>query len=425
MWVFVLTFVVIGFIKLLFLTPAKEKHQLLRNQSTVVAIENSLAIRRAADYKDKLLDTLSEGRLSTIYEVFKESVKLYGKYPCLGTRSLEQDGSRGPFKWKTYQQVETRFINFGYGLQLLGAQPGDKIGIYSKNREEWVITEHACYSQSLVMVSFYDTLGENAAEFIAHHSETSMIVCSKEEMPKVLQILPNCPIVKHVIQMEPLTDAQKEEVQSRLGKKVQFHSFSEIEANGAKSSLSPRPPKPDDLCTIMYTSGTTGNPKGVMITHRNVVSMLAGVEPRMGKIVHPGDCYLSYLPLAHIFERMVFMACILKGSSVGFYQGDIRKLIDDIQELKPSFLTGVPRVFERIHDKLTLLIEQSSLIRKWIFKTAYEAKKRALQNGQDTPLWNLVFFFFGEKKIGRKSSRCHIRKCSPHTSCPRVSPCLF
>jgi long-chain acyl-CoA synthetase len=150
----------------------------------------------------------------------------------------------------------------------------------------------------------------------------------------------------------------------------------------------------------MYTSGTTGNPKGVILKHSNMIAALAAAESRMGNIAEKGTGYLSYLPLAHIFERVVVCACFYRGSKIGFFQGDVRKLVEDIQTLQPSFIVGVPRVFDRIYDKIKLNIEQSSPLKQKIFNYAYEAKKKAIKEGRETPLLDLLVFNTLKQRIG-------------------------
>jgi len=111
---------------------------------------------------------------------------------------------------------------------------------------------------------------------------------------------------------------------------------------------------------------------------------------------------ISPIFLSLIFERVVLLACLLSGGCVGFSQGDVRKLVDDILELQPALLTGVPRVFDRIYDRIRQTIDQSSPLKQFLFKTAYEAKKNAIKNGGDTPFWNLLVFNKLKQRLGGK-----------------------
>lgn len=367
----------------------------LSNQSVEVRKDgpNESHVRRFAAHPEKLLSKMFNPAIGTIYDVFEHARRQYPTLDCLGTRTFEAGGKRGPYKFKTYKEVAQWTDHFSAGLMELGAKEGDRIGIYSKNREEWVVTEQACYMQSLIVVSFYDTLGEDSVEFIAKHSETKIVIVSKENISKILPVAERLDSLHIIIQMEPLDGPSQ-------STKYKLLSFEDVVKLGEKSPKKHNPPKSSDLSTIMYTSGTTGDPKGVMITHGNLIATFSGLEPKLDMLCHSGDLYLSYLPLAHIFERVVVSAVLYKGGGVGFYQGDPRLLIDDILTLRPSFFVGVPRVFDRIYDKIKSTIDQAGPITKWLFNTAYEAKRKALRNGNTIPLWDLLVFRKFKSRLG-------------------------
>lgn len=119
--------------------------------------------------------------------------------------------------------------------------------------------------------------------------------------------------------------------------------MSEVEEYGRTHRVAPMPPKPEDVSTICYTSGTTGVPKGVLITHRNVVGSLAGcLQTKIA--AHEGTVYISYLPLAHVLERLLHAAVLQVGGRIGFFQGSVAKVLDDIKLLRPTLFTSVPRM---------------------------------------------------------------------------------
>jgi len=356
-------------------------------------------IRRGSTVPDgELVCSLKAGKITTLHEAFQSARNNFGNYPCLGTRSLEADGSRGHYRWKTFMEVANKRTHLGSGLTRLGLKAGDPVGIYSKNREEWILVEQACYAFSFVIVSFYDTLGEDAVEYICNHSETKIVVCSKENTPRMLAVREKCPELTTIIQMEKLDPDQVVEADS---KNIKLISFEEILKDGQAHPCEGKKPEPDNLCTIMYTSGTTGVPKGVMITHKSLIATIAGAETFLETLLTKGDAYLSYLPLAHIFERVVVNTALYRGSRVGFYQGDVRKIMDDIAELKPAFLGGVPRVYDRIYDKIQSMISQSGPFKRWLIKKALAASEESLKTGKPVwPLWDILVLSKIRAKLG-------------------------
>jgi len=142
----------------------------------------------------------------------------------------------------------------------------------------------------------------------------------------------------------------------------------------------------------MYTSGTTGVPKGVMLSNGNMVAAVAN-SYFAGFDINSNDCYVSYLPLAHIYEMLVMTVCLHFGASVGFFRGDVNLLVEDIQTLKPTLLFGVPRVFNRIYDKITSTLN-ANFTQRTLFNMAYNSKLSQIQStGDDTaPVWNKLLF---------------------------------
>jgi len=135
---------------------------------------------------------------------------------------------------------------------------------------------------------------------------------------------------------------------------IELYKYDEIERLGAQKSHPELPPKASDLCTVCYTSGTTGNPKGVMLTHQSVIASICAVQMQMGDHrIMSSDTLISFLPLAHMLERCCENAMYMMGGSVGFYSGDIKRLAEDMKALKPTVMPAVPRLLNRMYDKVS------------------------------------------------------------------------
>lgn len=260
------------------------------------------------------------------------------------------------------------------------------VGIYAINRPEWVATSIACTFQGLVYVPLYDTLGPDAAKYIVNHAELATVVCSAKTFPQLAKTAGECPTLKNVILMDPL----EPKMRSMLPQHVNLFSWADILERGARTPRACVPVQPTDLLVIMYTSGTTGNPKGVVLTHSNLMAAAAGLCQETP--FASDDVYLSYLPLAHIFEQAVLITGIYRGCRVGYWRGEVTLLLEDIQALKPTILIGVPRVFNRIYDRVMQQISEGGLIKRTLFSIAANAKKSAMENGGDTPFWNRLVF---------------------------------
>eukprot|EP00163_Fabomonas_tropica_P005097 TRINITY_DN14566_c0_g2_i1.p1 TRINITY_DN14566_c0_g2~~TRINITY_DN14566_c0_g2_i1.p1 ORF type:complete len:659 (-),score=144.97 TRINITY_DN14566_c0_g2_i1:147-2123(-) len=338
---------------------------------------------RDVEYVGKDLVTRYYPEVSTLYENFKRGVDRFGSSPCLGTRNGE-----GPFVFQTYDEVNTRLTNFGSGLRALGLKRGDFVGLYSQNRAEWVICEQACNAYSQVSVPLYDTLGHDAARYIINHARLSVVVCSSEHTPDVLTLGKECPTLKIVVQMEDVDSAMAAKCPSGLT----LVSFADVEKKGQDAPLKHDPPNPEDLATICFTSGTTGDPKGAELSHANLIADVSGVIVRGLSLEH-SDVHLSYLPLAHMFERAVQCALFPVGATIGFFRGDIKLLMDDVKELRPTIFPSVPRLFNRIYDKIMGGVKTAGGLKQKLFETAFAAKKRGLDQGYLWhPLWDRLVF---------------------------------
>ncbi len=226
-----------------------------------------------------------------------------------------------------------------------------------------------------------------------------VIVATKDKIPALLQAAKTASSLKLIIQMEKEGDKAIQDQAQAAG--IKLLSFSEVEDNGAFYSHEVNPPTPEDLATIMYTSGTTGNPKGVMITHANIISMIAGAA-LCGVATASNDVHISYLPLAHIFERAVQGIVYCEGSACGFFQGSVLKLFDDIQELKPTIFASVPRLWNRLYDKVNGTIRDEGGLKQKLFNMGFSSKQDGLKAGgpPTSGFWDALIFSKLKAKLG-------------------------
>ena len=206
-------------------------------------------------------------------------------------------------------------------------------------------------TQSFYTVSLYDTLGPDATEYIINHASLTVICASADHVPKLIELSSRCPTLKMVISVDLPTHSMEMRRDSLLtleplkavGLKV--YTMADVEAMG---QASPRPyvaPKVDDIITINYTSGTTGSPKGVVLTHAAAVAAASCAIVIIQ--LKQGNTICSYLPLAHIFERTTEAAAMWAGTAIGYYHGNMLELVDDFKALKPTNMVNVPRLYSR------------------------------------------------------------------------------
>ncbi|XP_014064571.1 long-chain-fatty-acid--CoA ligase 1 isoform X2 [Salmo salar] len=334
----------------------------------------------------------------TMYEVFLRGMRVSMDGPCLGSRKPNQ-----PYKWLSYQEVADKAECIGSALLHRGhSHTGDKhIGIFSQNRPEWTISELACYTYSLVCVPLYDTLGLEAIEYIIDQAAISTVIC--DLVDKVRLILDCVSGKEHTLKTIVLMEAFDEELVARGQQSgIEILSLKDVEAVGKAHHQQPLPPTPEDLALICFTSGTTGNPKGGMLTHGNVIANCAAfikiTEVHCMLNVH--DIHMSYLPLAHMFERVVEGVILVHGARIGYFQGDIRLLMDDLKTLQPTVFPVVPRLLNRMFDKI--FGQANSSLKRWLLVFASRRKHTEMMNGvvRKDSLWDKLIFQKVQNSLG-------------------------
>ncbi|XP_059476454.1 long-chain-fatty-acid--CoA ligase 5 isoform X2 [Neocloeon triangulifer] len=324
----------------------------------------------------------------TLYDSFRRGAKESNNGPCLGWRETPTK----PYQWLHYNEALLRAKNFGSGLVALGleANPNTFVGIYSQNCPEWVLTEQGAYCFSMVIVPLYDTLGPDACAYIIKQANINIVVCEDDgKCNLLLDRPPKC--LKRLITMKEVRPATNQRAKNRG---IEILKFEEVERLGAAQGNKEVPPKASDVCTICYTSGTTGNPKGVMLSHENVVAAVASVIMQLGdhKITNT-DIMISFLPLAHMLERCCEIGIYTVGGAVGFFSGDVKRLADDMKALKPTVTPAVPRLLNRIFDKVQADIS-NSFIKRTLYNMAMSSKENEIRRGiiRRNSFWDKLVF---------------------------------
>lgn len=342
--------------------------------------------------------------LDSCWDIFRSSVDKYPNNKMLGRREIV-DGKPGKYSWMTYKEVYDIVVKVGNSIRSCGIEEGGRCGIYGANSPEWIMSMEACNAHGLYCVPLYDTLGAGAIEFIICHAEVALAFVEEKKISELLKTFPGA--AQHLKTIVSFGKANSEQKQEAEKYGATMYSWDEFLSLGSNKHFELPVKKKTDICTIMYTSGTTGDPKGVMISNNSIVTLIAGVKCLLGSVnesLTVNDVYLSYLPLAHIFDRVIEEAMINHGASIGFWRGDVKLLTEDIAELKPTIFCAVPRVLERIYSGLQQRIASGGFIKQTMFNFAYNMKLRNMRKGRKhteaAPLCDKVVFSKVKQGLG-------------------------
>ncbi|KAG0368592.1 Long chain acyl-CoA synthetase 7 peroxisomal [Gamsiella multidivaricata] len=363
--------------------------------------------RRSVLCPEKLLENYSSIKagttIRTLHDNFLEGVLRADGGEFIGHRPVV-DGAPQAYVWQSYPKTYERITNFGAGLSQLGIAPKQTFGIFSINSPEWTMSELAGYMHNYISVPLYDTLGMAAIEYIVNQTEMEIIIASSDKAEIILDLKPNLPTVKTLVIIGDVDESLVTE-----GKELELNivSWTDVELSGLERPVQALHPTEDDVATICYTSGTTGTPKGAVLTHKNFVATIASFQlmAEHGKFcdLSNNDTHISYLPLAHVFERLCQGVMISRAARIGYYQGDTLKLLDDVAVLQPTIFVSVPRLFNRIYDKVMAGVKAKGGLAAFLFNRAYSAKKANLANGIiEHAFWDRMVFGSIRARLGGK-----------------------
>ncbi|KAL0895200.1 hypothetical protein ABMA27_013641, partial [Loxostege sticticalis] len=396
-------------IHLLLQRPWRKRELSRRIKARIIDSTNeALTVRSVCEPCELHVRMVRDG-VGTMEAMLRAAAARYTDKPSLGTRTVlsEEDEPQpngrvfkkfnmGDYVWRTYTDVEREAKQFGAGLRELGCRPRQNIVMFAETRAEWMVAAHGCFKQSIPVVTIYATLGDEAIAHGINETEVSTVITTHDLLPKFRKILAKTPKVDTIIFME---DQLQKTNRDGFKEGIRIVAYKEVLEKGANSKIDTVPPSPNDTAIIMYTSGSTGVPKGVVLSHRNMIATLKSFADAVP--IYDDDVLMGFLPLAHVFELLAESICIIAGVPIGYSTpltmlDSSNKIMKgtkgDATTLQPTCITTVPLIMDRVSKGITDKVSKSGEFASAFFKWAYTYKQAWMRRGYDTPLLNRVMF---------------------------------
>lgn len=333
----------------------------------------------------------------SMYELFRLGVEATGGAArCMGHRG---HAGSDAYVWYSYEEVDAFVRAIGGAIcGELGVSGGDRVGVFGKNCPAWAVVQMACSAAGAVLVPFYDTIGGDAVKSVACHAGVEVVFVEEGCWEAWRDVWRECPSVRTAIvfcrgDVADLGSVGNNAVEEGEGRVLPLASLMDERLSRGKLV---EDPDLEDLCLIMYTSGTTGMPKGVQHTNKALVTSVAAVQLFLSHWEIPldsEDVFLSFLPLAHIFAQQTEALVFSTGAAVAYYGGDVRRLLDDLALARPTLFAAVPRVYARFQERIMAGVESAGPARRALFRYAYASQLFNVQNGRPrSRLWDALVF---------------------------------
>ena len=301
----------------------------------------------------------------TINTIFRNRAATYGD------RVAVEKKLRGKWLSATWNQYYDRARHTGLGMVASGAEKGDRIAILSENRLEWLYTDMGALGVGCVVVPIYTTLLADDVQYIVENSEAKILfVENRMQLEKALTFIDALPGLEKIVVYEADdADVGRDDV-------MPFDSFMKMgqelhESDPKRFETLAESIEPADLASIVYTSGTTGRPKGVMITHKNIVAVIRSLDKIKPTFADHTDQTVPFLPLSHVFERVAGHFLGIYAGLTASYAESIDTFVNDVKEKKPTVILAVPRVLEKVYQRILSQVEDQPAWRQAVFRWGY------------------------------------------------------
>jgi long-chain acyl-CoA synthetase len=333
----------------------------------------------------------------TIYTLIRDAARRFNMPVALAGK---RDGQWRPI---SHERMMERVRHISLGLDSLGVRRGDRVAILSESRPEWTLVDLGTLGVGAALVPIYPTLTADQISYIVEDSGAKTLVVSSAKLfDKIAPLLPNLPAIENVVSIETLPADDNRPV-TPLERLEEIGERRDRESPDMADRIADEG-KPDDLATLIYTSGTTGRQKGVVLTNRNFVANIHGTFADTS-LFTSSDVALSYLPLSHIFERTAVYGLLRQGASI-YYASSFDTVAADLRDVRPTVVTSVPRLFEKMYEKIQHVGATSTGLRRLIFDRSIRAGDtwaRAVHAGKPvSPLVQLEKEFIADRLVFEK-----------------------
>lgn len=349
--------------------------------------------------------------LESLGDAWKRNMQESPDKPFLGYRTNINGILSRHYVFMNYREIKLRANDLGSGIVHMGLAPQrseyrnynlNMVAVYSKNTPEYVILDAACCLYGITTVPIYDTLGEEACQYMFNETNLTTVFCSSDHLLGLKKNIENgnYSTLKNLVILDPKI-CKEEDLKS--GDNYNVYKLEEIMVAGKENHQDYVKTGMDDVYTFSYTSGTTGAPKGALITHGNMLSMINAMMPVIDANVQGEVRYCSYLPLAHVYERVIMNFMLIAKAKYGIFSGDVFKLSEDLTALKPTVFASVPRLYNKFYEGIVQKTKEQKGLKKNMYTKGLTKKlSNQRKNGTCVSKWwdGLVFKNFKTKLGG-------------------------